>query len=211
MRRTGDGDLDFSPRDAFFNEILATRGRLPRPAAEILRDDVAVPVHAYEPHPEFIHAVTVDDIVDLLHRIPAEYLRELPRIVLLGGTNRQASLRFDDGVFGHYDATGIFLHAYPRRHLAVEWRWTVRSESLDEFLRWGATHEPTPLGTRLRFDASSLRDFYLYDVLLHEIGHHVDRRRQQDDAAERFAHWFSDEQARVLGKLPASEARPPPR
>jgi hypothetical protein len=153
----------------------------------------------------------VDDIVDLLHRIPSEYLRELPRIVLLGGTNRQAALRFDDGVFGHYDATGIFLHAYPRRHLAVEWRWTVRSESLDEFLRWGATHEPTPLGTRLRFDATSLRDFYLYDVLLHEIGHHVDRRRQQDDAAERFAHWFSDEQARVLGKLPASEARPPPR
>jgi hypothetical protein len=45
----------------------------------------------------------------------------------------------------------------------------------------------------LRFDAESLRIFYLYDVLLHEIEHHIDGGRSQGEV-ERFAHWFSDYQ-----------------
>ena len=201
MRRTQESELDFSPRDAFFNEILASRARLPAPTIEVPLEggDVCVPVHAMEVHPQFVHAVTAEDVAALLQRMPAEYLRELPRIVLLAGTNRQAAARFDEGVFGHYDGSGIYLHAYPKRHFEVDWRWSVRSTDLEEFLRWGAVHEDTTVGSRLRFSPASLRDFYLYDVLLHEIGHHVDRRRQQDDAAERFAHWFADEQVKALG------------
>ena len=201
MRRTSDAELDFSPKDAFFNEILAARGRLPAPALEVVVADgkICVPVHAMDVHPQFVHAVTPLDIAELLRRVPADYLRDLPRIVLLAGTNRQAAARFDEGVFGHYDGSGIYLHAYPQRHFEVDWRWSVRSTDLDEFLRWGALHEDTAYGTRLRFSPASLRAFYLYDVLLHEIGHHVDRRRQQDDAAERFAHWFADEQVKALG------------
>jgi hypothetical protein len=62
----------------------------------------------------------------------------------------------------------------------------------------------TPLGTSwdgatLQFDSSSLRRFYLYDVLLHEVGHHVDRDHMSENA-ERYASWFADFQHAQLLK-----------
>jgi len=39
----------------------------------------------------------------------------------------------------------------------------------------------------------SLRDFYLRDVLMHEIGHHVDSHSLTDEARERFAERFARE------------------
>ena len=60
--------------------------------------------------------------------------------------------------------------------------------------------EVTETGGRwfLHFTKASLRWFYLYDVLLHELAHHIDERTftRPKDAAERFAEWFAQEQAR---------------
>ena len=45
----------------------------------------------------------------------------------------------------------------------------------------------------------ALRRFYLLDVLLHELGHHVGRlddRHKDRKTAERFADWFALETAR---------------
>lgn len=48
---------------------------------------------------------------------------------------------------------------------------------------------PAELG---RFDRDSLRDHFLDHVLLHEIGHHVDRFRLTDHkTSEGFANWFA--------------------
>jgi hypothetical protein len=42
------------------------------------------------------------------------------------------------------------------------------------------------------FDLDSIRDFYLNDVLVHEIGHHVDRFRSANTKTrEGFAGWFA--------------------
>lgn len=47
------------------------------------------------------------------------------------------------------------------------------------------------------FDPTKLRDFYLDDVLVHEVGHHVDRHRfNNSKTKEGFAYWF----AREFGK-----------
>jgi hypothetical protein len=60
--------------------------------------------------------------------------------------------------------------------------------------------EVTETGGRwfLQFTEASLRRFYLCDVLLHELAHHIDERTfsRPTDAAERFAEWFAQEQAR---------------
>src|SRR5260221_172325 len=48
---------------------------------------------------------------------------------------------------------------------------------------------PSPRdGVTVTFDKESLRRFYLFDVVLHEVGHHVDRHRTSGDA-ERYARW----------------------
>jgi hypothetical protein len=62
---------------------------------------------------------------------------------------------------------------------------------VQEYTRAGAVWEQVSRGWVCRFTAESLRSFYLNDVLIHEIAHHVDRHnRKSDDAAERFAHGF---------------------
>ena len=43
------------------------------------------------------------------------------------------------------------------------------------------------------FTDDSIRRFYLWDVLVHEIGHHVDRFHpdRSNKRSERFAEWFA--------------------
>ena len=47
------------------------------------------------------------------------------------------------------------------------------------------------------FSLRSLRRFYLYDVLLHELGHHVDKRADEKNnaARERYAEWFVEQRS----------------
>lgn len=68
-----------------------------------------------------------------------------------------------------------------------------------DYTKFGATLVPEGKGgALLTFDESSLRLFYLYDVLLHEVGHHVDRESNADNT-DRYAHWFAEFQhARLL-------------
>ena len=44
-----------------------------------------------------------------------------------------------------------------------------------------------------RFTDDAIRRFYLWDVLVHEIGHHVDRFHpdRSTKRSERFAEWFA--------------------
>lgn len=45
-----------------------------------------------------------------------------------------------------------------------------------------------------RFNLDTLKAFYLKDVLIHEIGHHVDRDRRVDHKTqEGYACWFAQE------------------
>jgi predicted HD phosphohydrolase len=63
-------------------------------------------------------------------------------------------------------------------------------------LRAGAVIEEEGGSTSVKFSEEALRNFYLADALLHEIGHHVDRpndRWKSLRKSERFAEWFASE------------------
>ncbi len=68
----------------------------------------------------------------------------------------------------------------------------------------GAKWKQDESGWWLEFDRLSLRRFYLFDVLLHELGHHVDKRVWKRDtiSAERYAEWFAQEYARLIKMYP---------
>lgn len=46
---------------------------------------------------------------------------------------------------------------------------------------------------RLYWTPETIRDYYLNNVLIHEIGHVNDQRNTNFDARERFANWFAIE------------------
>jgi len=140
---------------------------------------------------------TTQDAADVLGAIPSEFLTDMTGVFLLGGTTRQRSL--SKVTYGMYRRGRIFLCAYPKRMLAQKWSKMPKPSVAKEYTKFGAILDSDGKGgALLTFDESSLRQFYLYDVLLHEIGHHVDREENADDA-ERYAHWFADFQhARLL-------------
>jgi hypothetical protein len=84
------------------------------------------------------------------------------------------------------------LYAFPRRRLEWRRKGLPRPHVLQEYERAGALFRQDGDEVVCLFDRSALKTFYLRDVLIHEIGHHVDRfnRRRGAKKAERFAHWF---------------------
>ena len=131
--------------------------------------------------------------------MPDQYLNELTGIFLLGGTARQGRLR--KLTYGMYSSGRIFLFAFPRRMLTQLWPSAPKPSVAKSYTKFGATFEPTAKGAaRLVFDESSIRQFMLFDVLLHEVGHHVDREHRADNS-ERYARWFADYQHACLKEL----------
>jgi hypothetical protein len=70
-------------------------------------------------HSKFVQPVTSDDVYELLSHIPPEYLADLTKICLLGGTNKQD--RVASGSLFHYGSyrfNTIYLNAFPQRLLS---------------------------------------------------------------------------------------------
>jgi hypothetical protein len=148
--------------------------------------------------PGFVRPCTPEAVANVLGVIPNAFLHDLTGVFLLGGTTRQRSLTTKT-TYGMYSRGRIFLCAYPQKLMTQKWARMPKPSVTKEYTKFGATLVPHGKGgALLTFDESSLRQFYLYDVLLHEVGHHVDRDDKADNA-ERFAHWFAEFQnARLL-------------
>ena len=188
---------NWSTHDPYWSEV-ETLPRKMRPRVEVDRES-DVPLGIYDrPIAEgFMRPCTPRDVADVLSTIPDEFLADLTGVFLLGGTNRQRSLT--TVTYGMYSRGRIFLCAYSKRMLTHAWSKMPKPSVAKEYTKFGANFAADGKGgASLTFDESSLRQFYLFDVLLHEVGHHVDREGNADDA-ERYAHWFAEYQhARLL-------------
>ena len=56
---------------------------------------------------------------------------------------------------------------------------------------YGAHWEKGETTWRLVWTEESLKDFYLNNILIHELGHLVDNRNTAYEARERYAEWFA--------------------
>jgi hypothetical protein len=115
--------------------------------------------------PDFIHACTRTEIKARLERIPEASRRELRAVFLLAGTRKQEK--------SWWSKLGCY---------GMYWNSCV-------FL---SAH---PFTLHYFHCLDKLRNFYLNDVLVHEVGHHIDRERITDrKAKEAFAHAYVQKQ-----------------
>ena len=151
-------------------------------------------------HPEFIYPVSLEDIKEFLDKISPNFLKGLRSVYLLGGTSKQLKASKRSFRYGCYESGTIYLYAFPQRMLKENWEKRPKPTTVEEYERVGAKWIQNDSGWWLEFDSTSLRRFYLYDVLLHEIGHHVDKQVWKRDtaSAERYAEWFAQEYARMI-------------
>jgi hypothetical protein len=88
---------------------------------------------------------------------------------------------------------GSALYLYPiEDNLIEEFSCPPKPAIFNEARMYGGRWEQLR-GTewRLVWTADSLRDFYLNNILIHELGHLLDERNSSYVDRERFAEWFA--------------------
>src|SRR6185312_12504814 len=97
-----------------------------------------------------------------------DFLVGLSGVYLLGGTSKQRRLR--SLRYGMYSLGRVFLCPFPESMMSSVWTRSFKPSELREYAKFGVRFGPNSGGgITVTFDHTSLRSFYLYDVLLHEI------------------------------------------
>lgn len=120
----------------------------------------------------------------------------LAGVVVLGGSKKQEKTFKKLFAYGRYMSNVIFLHPFPKKFIDQRWKTLPKPSLLQEYERAGAKVAREGKRWWIQFDEESLKQFYLRDVLLHELGHHVDSKNfrfKTDRKIESFAEWFASE------------------
>ena len=142
-------------------------------------------------HDDFIFPVTVSDIRETLKLVPRIYLEGIKAILVPPGSKKQIKAANSLYIYGEYWQKCLFLHPYPNTMLTIQSTNKFKPHEFEDYKRTGAEISERDNVKVIIFNDSSLRRFYLCDVLMHEIGHHIDKQRRSQRKREKFAEWFA--------------------
>jgi len=132
------------------------------------------------------HVLTAEDVRHRLAQLPEEFVRRLEVVQFSRITRKKQSFP----CYGMQWGTTIYL--YPVEESLVEhYPQAPRPTQRIEASMYGGRWEQDGAQWRLRWSESSIRDFYLNNVLIHELGHLLDERNSSFAERERFAEWFA--------------------
>ena len=144
--------------------------------------------HSEPPGRGFVHPVTVDEIRQRLELLPVQYIRDLEFVQLSRMSRKRA-------IFPCYGMQwGPTVYLYPIEESLVESfvRPPTPQQRIEARMFGGHWYQDGALW-RLKWTPQAIRDFYLNNVLIHEVGHVHDRRNKNSKARERYANWFAIE------------------
>lgn len=137
----------------------------------------------------FRHVVTPAEIRDRLARLPAHLLAGLEVVQLSRMTRKKQG-------FPCYGMQwGASLYLYPiETQLAELYHCPPTPSQLNEARMYGGCWERISDETwKLSWSEPAIKDFYLNNILIHELGHLVDARNTSYRDRERYAEWFAIE------------------
>lgn len=139
------------------------------------------------PGPGYRHIVSEQQVRDRLAQLPARFLEQLDVIQLSRMTRKKQ--RFP--CYGMQWGTALYL--YPLEESLVEhFDAPPRPCLVNEALMFGGRwDEPAPGRWTLTWSEEAAQDFYLNNILIHELGHLVDDRNTSYADRERYAEWFA--------------------
>jgi hypothetical protein len=177
------------------------RARRPQFGTHNLREPFAPPEDWHEPAGDgkgyrivvqppgegYCHVVTPEQVRRRLGKVPQEFLRGLEVVQLSQMTRKKQS-------FPCYGMQwGSTLYLYPLEESLEEWfTEPPRTEVINEARMYGGRwDEPSPGSWRLTWTKPAIEDFYLNNILIHELGHLIDDRNCGYTDRERYAEWFA--------------------
>jgi len=136
----------------------------------------------------YVHPVTTAEVAERIAQLPKRFRARLEVVQFSRMTRKRALFP----CYGMQWGTAVYL--YPIEATFVEhYMRPPRPEQLIEARMYGGQWQQVDRGWNLVWTADSVRDFYLNNVLIHEIGHTVDDRNGGYIDRERFANWFAVE------------------
>ena len=135
----------------------------------------------------FRHVLTEEDVRGRLAQLPAWMVEPLQVVQLSQMTRKKRRAP----CYGMQWGTTIYL--YPIEETLVEtFLQPPKPAQRLEARMYGARWEPADRGRwKLIWTEAAIRDFYLNNVLIHELGHILDSRNTSHRDRERFAEWFA--------------------
>jgi hypothetical protein len=147
-----------------------------------------IQLYRRDPGAGFIHPVSIEDVSERVKQLPARYRQNLEVIELAPMTRKRSLFP----CYGMQWGPNVYL--YPIEESLVEtYTRPPRPEQVIEAKMYGGVWTQDGNLWRLSWTEHALRDFYLNNVLIHEIGHVNDTRNRNQNARERYADWFAIE------------------
>ena len=140
------------------------------------------------PGPTFLHPVSVSEIRERLALLPPSIVQQV-EVVQLSRMTRKRQL------FPCYGMQwGASVYLYPIEDSLIETyvRPPTPSQQIEARMFGGVWSESGHEWT-LTWTLETLKDFYLNNVLIHEVGHVIDTRNTRTEDRERYANWFAIE------------------
>jgi hypothetical protein len=152
----------------------------------------------------FRHVVTPAEIRQRLSAFPEAVLEPLEVIQLSRMTRKKQS-------FPCYGMQwGATLYLYPIEDSLVEiyCRPPVPAQLNETRMYGGKWLQDGPDDWRLVWSEEAVKDFYLNNILIHELGHLLDDRNSSYSDRERFAEWFAIEHGYKRSPRKLCKSRP---
>lgn len=149
--------------------------------------------------PGFRHVVTADEVRTRLAMLPPSFVRDLEVVQLSRMTRKKRTMP----LYGMQWGRALYL--YPIEESLVEdYPGPPTPAQLTEARMYGGSWRPAN-GRRwqLIWTEAAAKDFYLNNILIHELGHLLDTRNTRTVERERYAEWFAVE----YGYRPTQTAR----
>jgi hypothetical protein len=140
-----------------------------------------------DPGAGFRHVVTPGEVRDRLGQLPADFVAPLDVIQFSRITRKKQSFP----CYGMQWGTTLYL--YPIEQGLVEYyNQPPKPAQLNEARMYGGRWIRESGGVwKLMWTEPAIKDFYLNNILIHELGHLLDERNSRPADRERFAEWFA--------------------
>lgn len=137
----------------------------------------------------FRHVVTVPEIRRRLRQLPASFVAPLEVVQLSRMTIKKE--RF--ACYGMQWGSAVYLYPLEDDRIEHHGRPPTPSQIQEAEMYGGRWVQRSPGRWQLIWTEHAAKDFYLNNILIHEIGHLLDARNSTYLDRERYAEWFAVE------------------
>lgn len=136
----------------------------------------------------YVHAATPDEVRQRVKELPSKFTRDLEVVQFSRMTKKRALFP----CYGMQWGTAVYLYPIEASFVETYGRPPKPQQRIDAEM-YGGVWKPDGKVWRLEWTEQSIKDFYLNNVLIHEIGHILDERNTSYTDRERYANWFAIE------------------